>query len=58
MQAIALTPESEPISIKYATCAFNGLPLIVGGTPASPGEFPFMVCVIVYKNIQAAYEIF
>lgn len=43
VQAIALTPQSDPVTISVVKCNFNGLPLIVGGTPAVAGEFPFMV---------------
>lgn len=43
IQAIPLIPHTEPISISVVKCDFNGVPLIVGGSPASAGEFPFMV---------------
>lgn len=42
VQAIPLIPQTQPISISVVKCNFNGVPLIVGGAPALPGEFPFM----------------
>lgn len=43
VQVIPLVFHSEPININIAKCDYNSVPLIVGGEPAAPGEFPFMV---------------
>lgn len=43
VSAVPLITHPEEISIDVVKCEYNGVPLIVGGSPASYGEFPFMV---------------
>uniref|UniRef100_A0A1Y1MV00 Peptidase S1 domain-containing protein n=1 Tax=Photinus pyralis TaxID=7054 RepID=A0A1Y1MV00_PHOPY len=42
VNAVPLITDAEPVSIDVVNCDNYGLPLIVGGSPAAPGEFPFM----------------
>ncbi|KAL3290218.1 hypothetical protein HHI36_023577 [Cryptolaemus montrouzieri] len=42
VQAIPLLTDTEVVNIQVEKCGNNGVPLIVGGAPADPGEFPFM----------------
>lgn len=45
VQAIPLVTNVEPISINVTKCEYNSVALIVGGSPASLGEFPFMTAI-------------
>lgn len=45
VHAIPLVTNVEPISINVTKCEYNSVALIVGGTPASVGEFPFMAAI-------------
>ncbi|KAK9890263.1 hypothetical protein WA026_010373 [Henosepilachna vigintioctopunctata] len=45
VQAIALVTDTEVVNINIEKCENNGVPLIVGGEPAAPGEFPFMAAL-------------
>ncbi|CAH1153436.1 unnamed protein product [Phaedon cochleariae] len=45
VQVIPLVTNTKPINITVPKCEYNGVPLIVGGKPASPGEFPFMAAI-------------
>lgn len=45
VQAIPLLTDTEVVNVNVEKCNSNGVPLIVGGQPASPGEFPFMVSI-------------
>ncbi|KAF5272857.1 hypothetical protein FQR65_LT00453 [Abscondita terminalis] len=45
VNAVPLVTDPEKVSIDVVKCDYNGLALIVGGSPASPGEFPFMVSI-------------
>lgn len=49
VQAIPLVTNPKPITAEVAKCDKNSLPLIVGGTPAQPGEFPHMA-LLGYAN--------
>ncbi|XP_056629717.1 venom protease-like isoform X1 [Diorhabda sublineata] len=42
---LPLISDAVPITIKNPKCDYNVKPLIVGGEPAEPGEFPFMALV-------------
>lgn len=35
----------DPTRVNFSKCNYDGTPLIVGGKPASPGEFPFMAAI-------------
>lgn len=43
VNVVPLITDPEEVSIDIVKCDNNGIPLIVGGTPAAPREFPFMV---------------
>ncbi|KAF5281650.1 hypothetical protein FQA39_LY17748 [Lamprigera yunnana] len=45
VNAVPLVTDPEEVSIDVVKCDHNGVPLIVGGSPASPGEFPFMAAI-------------
>jgi len=45
VNAVALVTDPEEVSISIVKCDNNGIALIVGGSPALPGEFPFMAAV-------------
>ncbi|KAJ8945606.1 hypothetical protein NQ314_009133 [Rhamnusium bicolor] len=42
---LPLVTHTEPIRINVERCDYNSVPLIVGGEPASLGEFPFMAAL-------------
>lgn len=42
---LPLISGAVPITVKNPKCDYNVRPLIVGGEPAEPGEFPFMAVV-------------
>lgn len=48
LQALPLVTDIDPLSFKVEKCNYNSVPLIVGGEPASAGEFPFMVIQLTY----------
>lgn len=48
VQAIPLLTETEVVNVNVEKCNNNGVPLIVGGEPAAPGEFPFMAALGFY----------
>ncbi|KAK4871702.1 hypothetical protein RN001_015826 [Aquatica leii] len=45
VNAVPLVTDPEEVSIDVVKCDHNGVALIVGGSPASPGEFPFMAAI-------------
>ncbi|XP_060515950.1 serine protease snake-like [Cylas formicarius] len=45
VHAIPLVTHIEPITINVEKCEYNSVALIVGGTPASAAEFPFMAAL-------------
>ncbi|KAG5895056.1 hypothetical protein JTB14_021023 [Gonioctena quinquepunctata] len=45
VQVLPLVTYTKPINLTVPKCDYNSVPLIVGGEPASAGEFPFMVAV-------------
>ncbi|KAJ3639324.1 hypothetical protein Zmor_002689 [Zophobas morio] len=45
VQAIPLVTHTEVVSVNVPKCDYNGVALIVGGKPASAGEFPFMAAI-------------
>ncbi|CAG9759657.1 unnamed protein product [Ceutorhynchus assimilis] len=45
VHAIPLVTNVEPITINVTKCEYNSVALIVGGTPAAVGEFPFMAAI-------------
>ncbi|XP_048524458.1 venom protease [Dendroctonus ponderosae] len=51
VHAIPLVANIEPISINVTRCEYNSVALIVGGTPAAAGEFPFMVSLILHNRL-------
>ncbi|XP_044765999.1 serine protease snake-like [Coccinella septempunctata] len=50
VQAIPLLTETEVVNVNVEKCNNNGVPLIVGGEPARPGEFPFMAALGFYVD--------
>lgn len=57
VHAIPLVTNIEPISINVTKCEYNSVALIVGGTPAAAGEFPFMVSILVHNLIDTKIRI-
>ncbi|GLV39372.1 snake [Carabus blaptoides fortunei] len=55
VQAIPLVTNPEPITAVVPKCDYNSIPLIVGGTPAEPGEFPHMA-LVGYRNYENEIE--
>ncbi|KAL1493137.1 hypothetical protein ABEB36_011256 [Hypothenemus hampei] len=45
VHAIPLVTDVQPIRINVTKCEYNSVALIVGGTPAAAGEFPFMASI-------------
>ncbi|CAG9828621.1 unnamed protein product [Diabrotica balteata] len=45
VQVLSLVSDATPMSYQTPKCDYNTVPLIVGGTPAEAGEFPFMVAI-------------
>ncbi|XP_050497180.1 venom protease-like isoform X1 [Diabrotica virgifera virgifera] len=45
VQFLSLVSDATPMSYRTPKCDYNTVPLIVGGTPAEAGEFPFMVAI-------------
>lgn len=43
VEVIPLLADPRSSGVLITKCNFDGLPLVVGGEPALPGEFPFMV---------------
>lgn len=57
VQAIPLLPDTQPVSLGVVKCNFDGvLPLIVGGTPAVAGEFPFMAVLGFILNEEVSWR--
>lgn len=51
VHALPLLIDVEPLSINVTKCEFSnrGVALVVGGTVAYTGEFPFMVSMVLVK---------
>ncbi|XP_066248682.1 venom protease-like [Euwallacea similis] len=45
VHALPLVTNVEPLSINVTKCEYNSVALIVGGAPATRGEFPFMAAI-------------
>nr|XP_023023062.1 complement C1r subcomponent-like [Leptinotarsa decemlineata] len=45
VQVLPLVTYPNPINFTVPKCDYNSVPLIVGGQPASAGEFPFMAAI-------------
>ncbi|CAG9855502.1 unnamed protein product [Phyllotreta striolata] len=45
LSVLPLVSDVTPVNITVPNCDYNTVPLIVGGLPADPGEFPFMALV-------------
>lgn len=43
VEVIPLLSDPKPSGVLITKCKFDSVPLVVGGKPALPGEFPFMV---------------
>jgi V8-like Glu-specific endopeptidase len=56
VQAIPLVTNTEAISINIVKCDYNGVALIVGGKPASAGEFPFMAAIGFYVDNKVEWR--
>ncbi|KRT81069.1 Trypsin [Oryctes borbonicus] len=42
VEVIPLLSDPRPSGVLITKCKFDGLPLVIGGKPSLPGEFPFM----------------
>ncbi|EFA11559.1 serine protease P44 [Tribolium castaneum] len=56
VQAIPLVTNTEVVSYSFVKCDYNGVALIVGGKPASAGEFPFMAAIGFYVDNKVEWR--
>lgn len=45
VEIIPLIPQFVPTKLNSTKCDYDSVPLVLGGSPAGPGEFPFMAAL-------------